>query len=314
MPNLREPAVSVVVPTYNRSGAIRRAIDSALAQTFRDLEIVVIDDGSTDDTVHLLRRWYGDEGPVRYIWQPHRNAAAARNRGIRESRGRYIAFQDSDDEWLPEKLEKQVSILEGAAETTGLVYCDMLRVMPSGRVREFSAPGVRRGETFGPSTDDYQWRGIGVQATLFRRPCFAEGRLFDENLFALCDLELLLRLSQDFDFHHLREPLVKYYAGPGISTDMAAIASAREYMLVKHRERFVQQPRRLAYQHAKISAARVVSGDPKSAREHAVRAIGLDPANPRILVRSLPGLLGLRIPTGSYSRLRRILPASWEAR
>jgi glycosyltransferase involved in cell wall biosynthesis len=303
----------VVLPTYNRARLLPRAIDSALAQTHRNFEIVVIDDGSTDGTQHALRH-YRDESRIRYVWQPHRNAATARNRGVRESRGRYIAFLDSDDEWLPEKLEKQVSILERGPDTTGVVYCDMLRVMPSGRLHEFAAPDVRHGETFSPRTDDYQWRGIGIQATLFRRHCFEKDRLFDENLFALCDLELLLRVSETFDFEHLKEPLVKYYAGPGMSTNLAAIASAREYMLTKHRARFAQQPRRLAYQYAKISAARALSGNSKSARDYAFRAIRLDPIRLAVLVRSLPGLLGLRVPAESYWRLRRILPASWEAR
>jgi glycosyltransferase involved in cell wall biosynthesis len=304
----RPPTVSVVLPTYNRSATIRRAIDSALAQTYRSLEIIVVDDGSTDDTKRALQG-YGESGLIRYIWQSHRNASAVRNRGIRESRGTYIAFLDSDDEWLPEKLAKQVATLQGAAATTGLVYCDMLRVGPSGRTHAFPAPEVRRGETFSPGTNDYQWRGIGIQSTLIRRECFEGDQVFDENLFALCDLDLFVRISRAFDFHHLPEPLVRYYSGRGISTDMAAVAAAREYMLAKYRARFAGHPRFLAYQYAKISAARLLSDDTKSARDYALKAIKLDPMNPRVLVRSLAGVLGAPVPTALYRRLAAILPA-----
>jgi glycosyltransferase involved in cell wall biosynthesis len=306
-----DPTVSVVLPTYNRSATIRRAIDSALAQTYRSLEIIVIDDGSTDDTERVLQR-HGPPGSFRYTRQPHRNAAAARNRGIHESRGMYIAFLDSDDEWLPAKLEKQVAILDGAPARTGLVYSDMLRVEPSGRARDFPAPELRPGETFSARTDDYQWRGIGIQSTLIRRRCFEGDRFFDENLFALCDLDLFVRLASAFDLHHLPEALVRYHAGPGISTNMAAMAAAREHMLAKYRARFVGHPRALAYQYAKIAAARLLSGDTKSARDYGLRAFRLDPANPRVFIRSLAGVLGAPVPTVVCRRLAAILPGALE--
>jgi hypothetical protein len=159
---------------------------------------------------------------------------------------------------------------------------------------------------------DYQWRGIGIQSTLIRRPCFKGDRLFDESLFALCDLDLFVRLAAVFDFHHLREPLVRYYAGPGVSTNMAATASAREHMLAKYRARFGGHPRCLTYQYAKISAARLLSGETKSARDYALRAIKLDPANPRVLIRSLAGVVGGPVPTAVYRRLAALLPETLE--
>ncbi len=103
------PAVSVIIPTYNSAHFVVEAVESVLAQTWQDLEIVVIDDGSTDETAAVMTR-FGP--PVRYIQQRNGGVAVARNKGIRESSGKYIAFLDADDTWLPEKLEKQIELLE----------------------------------------------------------------------------------------------------------------------------------------------------------------------------------------------------------
>ena len=106
---MADPAVSVIIPTYNRGYCISESIDSVLAQTFTDYEILVVDDGSTDDTRERLRAY---EDRVRYLWQPHGNAASARNEGLRHARGRYVAWLDSDDTWLPFKLDLQLRVLE----------------------------------------------------------------------------------------------------------------------------------------------------------------------------------------------------------
>lgn len=103
------PRVSVVIPTYNREKWISKAIDSVLAQTYTGLEIIVVDDGSTDQTRQLIDN-YGDR--VRYIYQRNTGVSSARNRGILEARGEWIAFLDSDDEWLPEKLESQLDLAD----------------------------------------------------------------------------------------------------------------------------------------------------------------------------------------------------------
>jgi glycosyltransferase involved in cell wall biosynthesis len=125
--------VSVIVPTYNRAYCLRRTIDSALAQTYPHLEVIVVDDGSSDGTAELIRATYGLDERVRYFPQPNRGAAAARNRGISLARGEYIALLDSDDAWKPWKLQIQVACL-GQAPEVGMVWTDMEAVDPQGRV------------------------------------------------------------------------------------------------------------------------------------------------------------------------------------
>ena len=102
--------VSVVLPTYNRERTLHRAINSVLQQTYHEIELIVVDDGSTDQTRSVVQA-YKDER-IRYIYQSNQGACVARNRGVSEARGLYIAFQDSDDEWMEDKLERQIAYME----------------------------------------------------------------------------------------------------------------------------------------------------------------------------------------------------------
>lgn len=123
------PPVSVIIPTYNRSDLVQQAIDSVLAQTLPAFEIIVIDDGSTDDTEQAMRH-YGAQ--ICYVRQENRGESAARNRGIGLARGEYVGFLDSDDFWHPTKLERQLEVLQ-TDPSTGLVYCQALKIDAAGK-------------------------------------------------------------------------------------------------------------------------------------------------------------------------------------
>jgi glycosyltransferase involved in cell wall biosynthesis len=125
--------VSVVIPTYNRAYCLGRTIDSVLNQTHRDLELIVIDDGSTDDTGELISRSYAGDGRVRYVRQENAGVCAARNHGFRLATGAYVALLDSDDEWQPWKLELQLACLR-AAPQAGMIWTDMAAVNPEGKI------------------------------------------------------------------------------------------------------------------------------------------------------------------------------------
>lgn len=128
---MSSPLVSVIVPTYNRGIRVSRAIDSALGQTHQPVEVLVVDDGSTDDTAEQIKARYKKDARVKYLSRPNGGPAAARNTGLEAATGEYIAFLDSDDEWLPWKVEFQIGCLQ---RTPGaeMIWTDMAAVDPDG--------------------------------------------------------------------------------------------------------------------------------------------------------------------------------------
>lgn len=130
---MRDALVSVVVPTYNRAYCVRQAVDSALAQTYKHVEVLLIDDGSTDSTKALIGQAYCREPRVKYSYQENAGVSAARNHAIRVAQGEYVAFLDSDDEWKPWKLELQIRCLEYLSDA-GMIWSDMEAVDPNENV------------------------------------------------------------------------------------------------------------------------------------------------------------------------------------
>jgi glycosyltransferase involved in cell wall biosynthesis len=129
-----KPTVSVVIPCYNAAPFLRETLDSAINQTYPPLEILVIDDGSTDDSAAIAES-YGS--PVRVIRQPNQGESVARNRGIDEARGDWIAFQDADDLWNPKKTEKQIKEIESTSGEFVCCYSDLYLFYPDGRTESF---------------------------------------------------------------------------------------------------------------------------------------------------------------------------------
>jgi glycosyltransferase involved in cell wall biosynthesis len=243
----KTPVVSVILPTFNRARTLKRSIDSVLSQTFSDFELIIVDDGSTDETVEALES-FRNHPQIRLVSQTRQGVAKARNVGISLSRGRYLAFQDSDDEWLTHKLERSVNTLEDLGSEVGVFYSDMLYINPDGGGAYLQSPDVRQGQLIDEERLDYQVAGIGVVSALIRRECFDQAGMFNEELSRFSDLELFIRLSDHFQFVRCKEPLVKYYAGDGISRDREALVSARRYLMEKYRDRLEQNQHHLLSQ------------------------------------------------------------------
>lgn len=185
-----DPLVSVVVPTYNRSGLVGRAIRSVLAQSFQDWEMLVIDDASEDDTEEVVAGF--SDSRIRYIQHAtNQGGSAARNTGIREARGTYIAFLDSDDTWLPSKLELQVKAFSKSDTSVGLIYTGMIHKHENGESSKYP-PRFRGNLTHNLLTRNV----IGSTSTaIIRGDVFERVGGFDPGLPARQDVDLWLRIA-----------------------------------------------------------------------------------------------------------------------
>ncbi len=195
------PFVSVIIPTYNNSMLVVEAVESVFAQTYKPVELVVVDDGSTDDTAERLRAY---EGRLTLIRQVHRGPAVARNAGIRASKGAIVAFLDSDDVWKPAKLERCAGELVGNADV-GVVYTGV-RVLDLTTQQEQYAPcydisGMISREMF------LECRGVNLSAITTWRRCLDEIGLFDEELFRAQDWDLFIRLAERYAYGFVPEVL-----------------------------------------------------------------------------------------------------------
>lgn len=204
------PLVSVVVATYNMGHYLPHAVRSALAQTYRNIEVIVVDDGSTDDTATVVQPLLADPR-VRYVPKPNGGQASAKNRGIQEARGEFVAFLDSDDAWEPEKLALQIPLFL-ASPRVGVVYARYVEMDEQGRLGQVSTNQFHRGHVSGPML---VFNFIGFSTSVVRRECFDRLGIFRDDLGMGIDYELWLRLSAAWEFDFVDRPLVHYRVWAG---------------------------------------------------------------------------------------------------
>ena len=209
--------VSVIIPTYNRIATIAQAVDSVLAQTYPDIEIIIADDGSTDGTCESLAR-YGDK--LRIVKQANSGPSAARNLGVSVANGDILAFLDSDDAWLPEKIARQVRVLEKGGKSVPCCICNAVLETHSGQtVTSFDAAGIRteleEGFILNPSHLLATRFLLFNQVVAVRREVFNRIGGFNRDLWLLEDHDLALRLSIQGKWGFVKTPLVMKYESEG---------------------------------------------------------------------------------------------------
>ncbi|MGO7906198.1 glycosyltransferase family 2 protein [Rhizobium leguminosarum] len=212
------PLVSVVIPAFNASRYIERTLRSAGRQTYRNLEIIVVNDGSTDDTARVVEQVALADSRIRLLSTPNRGVAAARNTGIREAAGRFVAFLDADDLWHHTKIEKQVNALNRLTPQWAAVYVLHYIINSDDEILRSCAPNVARGYIFARHLT-FKYVGNG-SALLVRRDAALEIGGFDSSYAAAgiggCeDLDFELRLAARYQIEVIPERLVGYRQYPG---------------------------------------------------------------------------------------------------
>ena len=198
--------ISVIIPTYNRKNTLPRAVESVLNQTYKPVEIIIVDDGSTDGT----KEWFSEMYPlVHYIYQVNSGVSSARNTGINSARGDWIALLDSDDEWLPDKLELQVKLLQNNAE---LRFChtNEIWIRNGVRINQMKKHQKYGGNIFKKCLDICR---ISPSSSLFHTSVIKDVGLFDESLDVCEDYDLWLRITAKYPVLFLDQPLIKKFGG-----------------------------------------------------------------------------------------------------
>ena len=297
------PLVSVVIPAFNGERLIGRTIESALAQTYSNVEIIVVDDGSTDATQEVVRR-FGDR--VRYLRQPNQGGAAARNQGISAARGDWVAFLDQDDLWLPEKLERQAAVF---LEEPSTVVCftrwshidDQGKPMTHGSTAERDrlldsvsrqAKPLGRGAVLLPEkpfTEALVKRCLvnSCSGVIARKSVLMEVGGFDAGLRGPDDWDLWMRLAVRYSFAYIPEALYQYRHHARQHTQHGGTQMLRDLLVVM--ERWLRSPeicrqagRRtilssMARLHDNCATARVNQGEMREARAHYIAALRARP-------------------------------------
>lgn len=200
-----QPQVSVIMPTYNRRDFICEAIQSVLTQRHQSLELIIVDDGSTDNTKEYIEESYSDTR-IRYFYQENQGQSAARNFGLSIAKGDYICFLDSDNRWLPKKLAKSLELFDEISEID-VVYADTITIDEKGDI--ISEENMTR---YSGIISDQLLKDncVSINTLMAKRHCFEEMGGFDESLRVAEDYELWLRFSTKYKFQYIPEFFAEY--------------------------------------------------------------------------------------------------------
>lgn len=275
----QRPVVSVVTPTFNRADFLPFAVESVLAQTFRDFELLVIDDGSTDSTRHLMES-YTKDLRVRYFYQPNQGQSVARNRGLEEARGEFICFLDSDNAWFPDKLQKSLDAFRVHPDVD-VIYGDFLEIDETGA--ELGTNKMRR-HTGHITSELLKDNFVSMNTTMTRRQCFSEMGGFDAADRLAEDYGLWLRFSTRYRFYYLPEVLGYYRVMEDqISSDKVRRLNANERLLLSFLDAYAgcvtSKQRRRGLSHFYLRRARLLATEKQFANAYKdiLRAAKQDP-------------------------------------
>jgi glycosyltransferase involved in cell wall biosynthesis len=293
--NFRLPLVSVIIPTKNRHDLLVRAIKSVLNQTYSNLEIIIVDDSSSDETKSHIYKIKDER--IKYIFQNNRKGgAAARNTGILNAKGEFISFLDDDDYWAPEKIEKQLHVFK-THEKICAVYSGYFIVE------------AKKGKIIGAVKPKYHGNiykrlltenCVGTTSTVIVKSKVLINELFDESLPSCQDWDLWLRLSKFHEFWSVNEPLVYYsFHGNQISSNPEAILRGRLMFLEKHWDEIVKDKNALCKHYQRIGAYYCLRGDVKTGRKYLLRSLSLRPLSAEGIFALSASILGSKY----YGRL-----------
>lgn len=269
------PKVSVMIPTHNRSTLLRVAIQSVLQQTFQDFETVVVDDASNDNTEEVVNS-FADQR-IKYIrHKTNQGEATTRNTGLKNGKGEYIAFLDDDDEWLPDKLQKQVAILDHSPKEVGGVNTGWVTIDgATGRILTRKLPS-KKGNIF-PELLYHQYY-LAPSSLMLRKSCIDKVGCFDESIPFGLDHDMWLRIAKEFQFECIEEPLMKYRIHEKrLTRNFNLVIAGREKFVEKYKQWLKMIPKSYSREYIKLGILYCLNGNLKKGRTAYRRSIALYP-------------------------------------
>lgn len=283
--------VSVIIPTYNRAGLLSRAVRSVLNQTFKDFELIIVDDGSVDNTKDVVREFRNDDDRIKYVWQKNSGTpAGSLNSGIKLAKGEYIAFLDDDDEWLPQKLEKQLALfLNPKTSNLGIVGCGAFIIRGS-TVKTYQFP--KTNNILKSLLEKSVF--LSCSSNLIKRNIFNKVGLFDESFKLFFARDMWLKICREYDFDFTEEPLYKYYIHESNLSrkDPLKEAAEIERLVKKWQADYKKFPIILSRQLKTVGSLYALNGDMKSARKYFINSLKAAPYSLKNFINLFLSLFG----------------------
>ena len=267
--------VSIIIITHNRATFLLQAVGSVLRQTFTDFEVIIVDDASEDNTAQVVDGLRDKR--IRYIQhEVNKGEAGARNTGVLNSTGEYVAFLDDDDEWFPGKLRMQVDMLENCPPETGGVYTGIqFTEKTSGKALKSKVRDERGNIYLALSAGNV----IGTPSSiLLRKACFDRVGLFDEGVGYPVDYDMWIRIAKEFHFEVIAKPMVKYgIHDKNLSDNVEVTALGWEVLLEKHKDFFASNARAYSRRYFNLGNQYCLAGKKEKAIHAFLKAVELNP-------------------------------------
>jgi glycosyltransferase involved in cell wall biosynthesis len=273
------PKISAIITTFNRAPFLKDAIKSVLSQTFKDFELLVLDNSSSDDTEKIVKS-FGDKR-IKYIRHKPLNISQARNLGVKEAQGEYIGFLDDDDEWLPNKLKHQLFVFSKNKDPDlGMVYGGFVWINPSGKLIREHKP-----ESRGKLLKVFLWQKDPVTGSasnpLIRKTVFEVVGNYDEKVVTGEDWEFYLRLSEKYksDFTKNNVLKIKHHCGIRLGGMTEDAAQLEIILLKRYKKIFDNNPKLKSFYLQKIGGKFCRLKQQKKGRKFIIKAIKVYPLN-----------------------------------
>ncbi len=288
---MQNPKVSVIIISYNRAQLLKVAMQTVFDQTFEDFELLIIDDGSPDDTENTVKAFHDPR--LRYIKHAqNQGEGAARNSGVQHAEGEYIAFLDDDDEWLPNKLQLQVELLDAQPKHVGFVHSALINFYAdTGEEVEKKRPvETVSGKVFDRLLQD---NFVILSTVMARKECFDAAGPFDLSIPAGLDYDMWVRISQNYEFAYIDTPLIKYRIHRNnLGSNFGLQIRGQEAFFNKYHAYISTPGKPNSIRYFKLGLLYCFTNDFKTARRIYLKSIRLYPLNPKPYAGFLMTFLG----------------------